>query len=411
MASTRKEATGNAPLHVLIAGAGVVGLTIAQGCRQNGISYSIFERDEHRASRPQGWAVTLHWCLNSLRRTIGPELAQKIPETAVDTTSRGDAGNFLFLNAETGEVRYKVPPTKERFRLNRPKLLALLSTEVDVQWGKCVASYEDLQDKGVKVNFDDGSSVVGSMLVGADGNNSNVRKCLFQDEAKASLNALPINVTGVVRHFTPEEGFEPRAIDPLLFMGLHPQTCNYFWYSLQDVFEEPNGRLSFDALVLMSWPIKDEKGDAIPATNRLRIANMKERAKEMSAPIRRLFDGIPDDTERVAAFQLADFATLDWEPQAKVTLAGDSAHAMTMYRGEGANHGILDAALLIDQLIKVQKGDVGQQEALARYEKEMKVRGQAAVLKSRTAALDGHHWDLITDDCALIGGRWAPETA
>jgi hypothetical protein len=83
-----------------------------------------------------------------------------------------DEGNFLFLNAETGEVRYKVPPTKERFRLNRPRLLDLVSTDIEIQWGKSLAFYEELPDGTVKVHFRDGSTTTGSLLVGCDGNNS-----------------------------------------------------------------------------------------------------------------------------------------------------------------------------------------------------------------------------------------------
>lgn len=86
-----------------------------------------------------------------------------------------DEGNFLFLNAETGEVRYKIPPTKERYRLQRLKLLNLLSTGIDIQWGKEVESYMDLPDGTLQVYFKDGSSVSGTMLIGADGNNSNGR--------------------------------------------------------------------------------------------------------------------------------------------------------------------------------------------------------------------------------------------
>lgn len=46
-------------LKVLIVGAGVVGLTLAQGCRENGIDFEIVERDE-TGKRSQGWAITLH---------------------------------------------------------------------------------------------------------------------------------------------------------------------------------------------------------------------------------------------------------------------------------------------------------------------------------------------------------------
>jgi len=67
------------PLHVLIAGAGIVGLTLAQGCRQNGIRYTLFERDERKDERPQGWSLLLHWCLDALERTAGPEVVALLP--------------------------------------------------------------------------------------------------------------------------------------------------------------------------------------------------------------------------------------------------------------------------------------------------------------------------------------------
>lgn len=47
-------------MHVLIAGAGLGGLTLAQNLRKRGISYEIFERDEHKDARFQGWAIALH---------------------------------------------------------------------------------------------------------------------------------------------------------------------------------------------------------------------------------------------------------------------------------------------------------------------------------------------------------------
>lgn len=47
-------------MHVLIAGAGLGGLTLAQALRKQGISYEIFERDANRDARFQGWAIALH---------------------------------------------------------------------------------------------------------------------------------------------------------------------------------------------------------------------------------------------------------------------------------------------------------------------------------------------------------------
>lgn len=47
-------------MHILIAGAGLGGLCLAQCLRKQGISFEVFERDENEHSRPQGWAIALH---------------------------------------------------------------------------------------------------------------------------------------------------------------------------------------------------------------------------------------------------------------------------------------------------------------------------------------------------------------
>lgn len=70
-------------MHVLIAGCGITGLTVAQGCRQHGIPYTIFERDPSPDSRTQGWSLTLHFGLEPLERMIGPDLAKLIPKVSM----------------------------------------------------------------------------------------------------------------------------------------------------------------------------------------------------------------------------------------------------------------------------------------------------------------------------------------
>ncbi|RDW76089.1 FAD protein [Coleophoma crateriformis] len=401
---------------VLIAGAGIVGLTIAQGCLNNGIPFEIFERDQ-KGSRAQGWALTLHWCLRSLERTIGPKLSALLPtETAVDTTLRNDQGNFLYFNCATCKPRYKIPPSKRRLRLSRQKLRDLIATGINVQEGKGIQSVETLPGgQGVRAHFADGTSAEGSVIIGADGNNSVVRQQLLPEKAK--LNLLPVNLVGVVRHFTPEQAKGVRELDPLLFQGLHPETGNYLWFSFQECIPSPTAptaseQYSYDALVIISWVIKDPVADAIPKTHAERIALMKKRAEGYAEPLRSIVMDIPDDLDFTTPLRLSDFPTIPWEnSQGRVTLAGDSAHAMTMYRGEGANHGILDAALLVDELVKVHQGQKGLKDAVDAYEAEMIPRAHAAVLKSRQAALDAHDWESLTEASPCIGARVPPVTA
>ena len=51
---------------ILISGAGVVGLLLAQSLKKLNIPYEIFDRDESISARGQGWGITIHWALNDM---------------------------------------------------------------------------------------------------------------------------------------------------------------------------------------------------------------------------------------------------------------------------------------------------------------------------------------------------------
>ncbi|KAI1850383.1 hypothetical protein JX265_002281 [Neoarthrinium moseri] len=396
------------PMHVLIAGGGIVGLTVAQGCREHGIPYTLFEK-ETEETRRHGWALTLHWCLDAFEKTIGHDGTARLPGVVVDSSLKQDAGNFLFLNAETCEARFKIPPAKRRLRLHRQKLRDLLTSGLDIQEGKELTGVEEIKD-GIRAYCADGSYTDGTILVGADGNNSNVRKFLLPTDHE--LTKLPIHLIGVTRHFSPEQAAPIRALDPLLFQALDPKTSTFLWYSVQESFTEADGRLSFNCLVIISWIVKDDIADAIPSTPRERIAMIKRRASNFAEPLRSIVMDIPEDLDIAIPLRLGDFPCRDWDNRGgRVTLAGDAAHAMTMYRGEGANHGILDAALLVDELKRIWKGEIDQKTAIDTYEAEMRPRTHAAVLKSRDAALVAHQWEKLTTDSPVVSARQAPDSA
>lgn len=68
------------PLHVVIVGAGLGGLVLAQSLRKKGLSFEIFEQDSHAESRGQGFAIGLtksvsffpFFLLSVLTSTAGP---------------------------------------------------------------------------------------------------------------------------------------------------------------------------------------------------------------------------------------------------------------------------------------------------------------------------------------------------
>lgn len=98
------------------------------------------------------------------------------------------------------------------------------------------------------------------------------------------------------------------------------------------MIDDADGKKSFDSLVIISWVIKDEVEDAIPKTHAERIALMKKRAEGYAEPLRGIVMDIPDNLPFTTALRLADFPCIPWDNRdGKVTLAGDSCHAMTMW--------------------------------------------------------------------------------
>jgi 2-polyprenyl-6-methoxyphenol hydroxylase-like FAD-dependent oxidoreductase len=140
-------------------------------------------------------------------------------------------GCFLFLNAKTLEVRYKVLPVRRFLRAGRQKLRKVLTTGLSIQYGKSLKSFETLATGEVIARFADGSSASGGLLIGADGNNSVVRRRLKMENTE--LTPLPVNLIGAVRHFTPEQAVPVRALNPLLFFGLQPETKTFIFWSIQ----------------------------------------------------------------------------------------------------------------------------------------------------------------------------------
>lgn len=78
---------------------------------------------------------------------------------------------------------------------------------------------------------------------------------------------------------------------------------------------------------------------------------------------------------------------------------------MTMYRGEAANHGILDVYHLVQTLEMIHRGKKPQKQALDEYECELRKRTNPAVLLSRQACLDAHDFNGLNQHSAVLKRR------
>ena len=71
-----------APLHVLIIGGGIGGLTLAQGLKKSGVSVAVYERDRTMTDRVQGYRVHINPAGSlALHECLPPELFEAFART------------------------------------------------------------------------------------------------------------------------------------------------------------------------------------------------------------------------------------------------------------------------------------------------------------------------------------------
>ncbi|KAJ4340441.1 hypothetical protein N0V87_002425 [Didymella glomerata] len=262
---------------VLIIGAGISGLLLAQQLRQLEIPFQIYERDSSFTARGSGWGLTLHWSLPALHELLPEHLLSRLRETYVDlgAVERGEGSTFPFFDLTTGERKGGVPQAGEnqRIRVSRERLRNLLATDIEIQWGK---SFKELSDykTAVVAHFEDGTEVRGRMLFGCDGNRSRSMEDVNQSYV------YQICISGS----TEKEPF-------------------------RSVAER------------ITRPTNDE-----------RIALLREAAQSLAEPFRRFVNSISDSTT-VKQLDLDDWVFPNNHVAASTyTLVGDAAHAMTMCR-------------------------------------------------------------------------------
>lgn len=253
------------------------------------------------------------------------------------------------------------------------------------------------------------------MLVGCDGANSVVRRLLHSEDYQNKQ--LPIRLLGATAQYTESQITAIRNLDPFFLQGTDPKTDTYLWFSF---LETPSDGLppdTYKCQIVISWPYRENWLDRVdptecPNTRTGQSFLMKNLSESWAEPFRSLVQNMPKESD-IRPIELAD-----WLPRpspstgfaGRVMLAGDSAATMVMYRGEGANHSIVDVSKLLEQikpLYEIVDGNVDGLFLLARlaYESEMIERKEVAVRASRRACLDAHEYARIDESSPLVKRR------
>ena len=159
---------------ILIIGAGLGGLALAQGLVKEGFDVTVFERDESPTSRAQGYRISIRKLgMNALSALLTPEKMNRLSLAKV-----ADVGDGFTCANEKMEPFFSVPGGQDAaVQFLRSELRSLLQEGINIEWNKRLVRFEDDGTK-VSAHFEDGSYATGDLLVGCDGAGSLVRELL-----------------------------------------------------------------------------------------------------------------------------------------------------------------------------------------------------------------------------------------
>ncbi|KAK4550318.1 hypothetical protein LTR36_003285 [Oleoguttula mirabilis] len=386
------------PSPVLIIGAGVSGLLLAQGLKKANLPSRVFERDAHLEARTQGYRVRISdEGIQALRDCLSPEHFAKVKRCCSILPMKGNAPSATLdaLTARAGVPLFPggrpsgpPPPVGAEIQVlsvDRRALRAILLQGLEglTEFGKEYEHYEQDGEGAVTVTFTDGSSIEGSLLVGADGAWSRVRQQLLPEYQLSDTEARPIYGK------TPVTDALGAALSSAVLSGLTLLRSPNFSCLLETMrFDHSQPETPPDYVYWVLFLKGDAyQEDAIPASTEDTLHFAQKATSDWHDSFRCLFTQPGSGASVVHLVTSRPSAlAVSTAKDALVVLIGDAAHAMAPTAALGATTALRDAGNLVRQLTLRTDVVAKPAAALRAYEREMEVYAADALERSMMGA-------------------------
>ncbi len=334
--------------HIAIVGGGPGGLMLGLLLQRQGFSFTIYERGYQNMHSDRGGSLDIHDDSGQL----------PLKEAGIFENFRKHAryeGEDTRIVNKDGEILYDEDAEGEgnRPEIDRGKLCDIIMEQIHPENIKYGFKFEKLiqRDNGeVELVFENGTTVMTDLVIGADGAFSQIRSYL--------TNAKP-EYTGIsMIEMNSDENEHP---DLLKFnkngklIGLGGD---------QAILGQRNGDGRIMAYI--SFKTKYEKLDeyrnlSLDALKERLLAEYSDWDSELQNYIAYSYDDIK--FRRIYKLPIG----LTWATQPNITIIGDAAHLMSPFAGEGVNMALYDAYILAESF----KNFNNLTEVLKVYEQQM----------------------------------------
>ena len=269
-------------------------------------------------------------------------------------------------------------------RANRHHFRQFLFKNINIQFGKSFDHYTEDRD-GISVTFKDGTVAHGSILVGADGAHSPVRKQLLGAEG-ASMVLSPYSVIVQEAILTREQYLPLHKIGSSGIL-VSKEGMRY----LVGMLETYDGGATAQYYTATCY----KSGDTEKANAWIKGASKQELYDKVIEITKDLPDMFTDilriggaDSISDSQIKLEEFVSPEYLPRGRVTLLGDAGHTMVPFRGAGANTALGDAISFAKGLLAELEQSTNPFNTdwfLQTYDKVMLPRGKEMVQSSHAA--------------------------
>lgn len=337
---------------VLIAGAGIGGLTAAIALRSKGIDVEVFESAPQLTAGGTGLGLVSN--ATKVLRNMGIDLPSEQCGSAIEhlemRTMQGRLIRALPIQAITAELG---SPVVSVHRGDLMRVLMDAAADTPIHFGAQIVDFESY-GKGVRVVCADGRAVSGDILIGADGIRSTVREKM--------AGATEPNDCGYV--------FWLSAI-PFTHPRVRPGYAGHYWgrgqrFGLIDV-----GRGRFYWWGSKNTPV------AVNGAPRARKTEILKAFEGWAPEVTDVIRATPEQS--IVTVPAQDRPFLEQWGRGPVSLLGDAAHPMQTSLSQGASSAVEDAFVLAQAVSRIPDTVA----ALRRYEDQRRARTRQLVLSSR----------------------------